>query len=426
MTRSTVFLALIAPLFLISNATAQQVAATAELPMAAPEDVGMSAEKLAKVKPALQKFIDDGKVAGAIAIVARRGKVVLFDSVGYADVDTKRPLEKDAVLRFYSMTKAMTSVGIMMLVEEGKIGLDDPMAKFVPEFKDAKVFVAMENKKMQTEDLVRAPTIRDLLRHTSGLTYGIFGSTPIDMSYMFRGVLSPNNDLQKMVEKAGSIPLLFQPGSRFNYSISTDVLGHIIERVSGQGLDEFLQARIFEPLDMKDTGFHVPADDVARFSSNHQPKEGGGVEVKEKSDDSPFLKVPKMLSGGGGTVSTARDYIRFCQMLLNGGELNGTRLLQEATVADMTKNHLPSSAYPISMGGIPREGIGFGLGFSVCVEQTDPGMPAGEYGWGGAASTHFWISPKDELAVVVLSQQMPFTLQLEIATKPLIYDAIVD
>jgi CubicO group peptidase (beta-lactamase class C family) len=417
-------LALFVTFLVSSSALAKQPASVVELPTSKPEKVGMSSEKLALVKPALQQFVDDGKVAGAIAIAARRGKVVLFEAVGLKDTDTKEPMQKDSILRFYSMTKPITSVAIMMLVEEGKIGLDDPISKHVPEFSGLEVFVNKTDDGFETEDLSRAPTVRDLLRHTAGLTYGFFGSTPIDRQYLLKGVLGREDDLQTMINKVSTIPLLFQPGTKFNYSVATDVLGHIVATVSGQRLDEFLRERVLDPLDMRDTGFHVPKEKQNRFASNHETANGGGQQVSDAAATSRYLNPPKLYSGGGGSVSTARDYMRFCQMMLNKGELSGQRLLKAETVEQMTKNQLSRNAFPMQMGGVPRKGVGFGLGFSVVVEdQSD--APDGVYGWGGAASTHFWISPSDDLAVVVLSQHMPFSPQLESAVKPLVYDAIV-
>ena len=406
------------------RATAQQPATAHEIPAVSAEEVGMSSGKLALVTAALQEHVDDGKVAGAIALVARRGKIALFESVGWRDVDTKTPMQKDSILRFYSMTKPMTSTAIMMLVEAGKIGLDDPVSKFIPAFGNVQVFVNKTDDAIETEKLVRAPTIRDLLRHTAGLTYGFFSNTPVDQEYRAAGVLGPQDDLQATMQKLGKIPLLYQPGTQFHYSVATDVLGQVVHAASGQRLDEFLQEKVFDPLDMRDTGFYVPKDKLDRFASSHGPNGSGGQRVTDAASESRFLQPPQLFSGGGGTVSTGRDYLRFCQMLLNGGELNGTRLLAADTVEQMTRDQLPSKAFPIRMGA-PREGVGFGLGFSVVVDPVN-GKRKGEYGWGGAASTHFWISPADELAVVVLSQRQPYSAQLETATKPLIYEAIVD
>jgi CubicO group peptidase (beta-lactamase class C family) len=267
------------------------------------------------------------------------------------------------------------------------------------------------------------------MRHTSGLTYGLFGNTPVDKLYLKHSVLmAPNDDLAGLITRLGKLPLLYQPGTHFNYSVSTDVLGRLVEVVSGKSLDEFFQERIFTPLAMKDSGFFVPEDKLSRFAACYGPAPGGGLKVTDTFGSNRYHQRPKLLSGGGGLVSTARDYGRFCQMILQGGELEGKRLLRRDTVAEMTKNQLPDEAMPINLGGVARNGIGFGLGFSVVV---DPGkipiaIVKSEYGWGGAASTHFWISPKHELVVVLLQQYMPFQMKLEQAVKPVVYAAIAE
>ena len=420
--RRTIVLTLVAFILVLSRPISAN-----EFPAAKPETVGMSSEKLALVVPAMQTFVDEQKVAGAVTIVARNGKVVFFEAVGDADIDSGEPMKRDTIVRIYSMTKPITSVAVMMLAEEGKLTLDDPVAKHLPELKDLKVLSRVDGGELQVEDPKRPVTIRDLLRHTSGLTYGFFGDTAVDQRYRKVDILSSSGTLADMVTKLGELPLLYQPGTRFNYSVSSDVLGRVVEVVSGRSFDEFLQQRIFTPLDMKDTGFFVPEDSFNRFAANHSPKLLGGLRVSDAPKSSRYRRDPSMLSGGGGLVSTARDYMRFCQMLLNNGELGGKRLLQVETVEAMTKNQLPDEAYPIALGG-QRDGVGFGLGFSVVVENTSYTAQShiGEYGWGGAASTHFWISPSDDLAVVVLTQLMPFNFQLEHAVKPLVYDAILD
>ncbi len=408
-------------------AGAQTAAVHSEMPVADPAEVGMSADKLALVVPKLQEFVDAKKVAGATVIVARRGHIVLHDSVGWRDIERDLPLEKDSIVRIYSMTKAITSVAIMMLIEEEQVELDAPVSCYLPELADCQVFSGMQDGEMQRVAPERQMTVRDLLRHTSGLTYGFFGDTPVDQAYVAAGVLKRDDTLDDLATKLSRLPLLHQPGVKFNYSVSTDVLGCIIERVSGHSLADFFQQRVFDPLDMQDTAFVVAPEDVGRFSDNHSPRAIGGLRVIDESHESDFLSQPGHYSGGGGLTSTARDYMRFCQMLLNQGELAGARLLESDSVLEMTKNQVPDSAYPIGVGDT-RPGVGFGLGFSVVCEITDwtQFCHVGEYGWGGAASTHFWISPDDELAVVVLSQRMPFTFQLETAVKPLIYAAIED
>ena len=382
-----------------------------QIPTCAPQDVGMSQAKLDRVSSAVQALVDREKVAGASVLVSRKGQVAFFETFGMMDLAEAKPVAEDTIFRFYSMTKPVTSVAVMMLVEQGKVRLDDPVSKYIASLGGLKVYVESGILEATTREM----TVRDLLRHTSGLTYGFFGDTEVDKRYVKAGVLDRKTSLSTMAKKLGNMPLLYQPGTRWHYSVSTDVLGHLVEVVSGETLDVFFQQRIFEPLGMTDTGFHVPSDEVARFSVCYGPKQDGGLRVSDDPYRSRFLKRPGLLSGGGGLVSTMGDYLRFCQMLLNRGTLNGKRLLRRGTVEMMTKNQLPE--------GTSWNGEGFGLGFSV--RTTEGRDDTGEYGWGGAASTHFWISPRHELIVIALSQLMPYSGQLENAVKPLVYESIV-
>lgn len=396
-----------------------------ELPTASPAEVGLSSEKLKEADAVVEELIAEGRIAGAIVLVARHGEIAHFEAFGVRDLDSGEKMTKDTVIRIYSMTKPITSVAIMMLVEEGKIGLDDPVAKHLPEFAETPVYAGGEGNEVKTVPQERPVTVRDLLRHTSGLTYGIFGDTPVDQLYRAAGVLASTDTLAEMVGKLGKIPLLHQPGTRFHYSASTDVLGRIVEVASGQPLDQFFQERIFKPLDMKDTAFVVSEENVGRFASVHGRNEDGTLRVNESGKSSAFLRKKAFLSGGGGLTSTARDYARFCQMLLNKGELDGTRILKAETVAEMTTNQLPDVVMEAENG---RDGSGFGLGFSVRVKPSENGTPGhvGEFGWGGAASTQFWISPADDLFVITIRQFQPYEGLLEQRLKPIVYDAITD
>jgi CubicO group peptidase (beta-lactamase class C family) len=386
---------------------------TGELPVVSPQAVGMSPEKLAGVKEAVQALLDNEKIAGASVVVARKGNIVFSETFGMVDKDAQKVMQDDTIFRFYSMTKPITSVAVMMLYEEGKIKLDDPVSSYIPEFEDLKVYADSG----EHEEQVHPMSIRDLLRHTSGLTYGYFGNTPVDKMYQSENILDRQSPLEDMAKKLGEIPLLHQPGTKWHYSVSTDVLGYLVEKVSGHSLDVFFKERIFKPLDMQDTAFYVPDEKADRFAVCYGPKLGGGLKVVDNPLKSRYLTKPVMFSGGGGLVSTSRDYMRFCQMLLNEGQLDGTRLLRAETVEMMTSNQLPDGVYRNIRGG-------FGLGFSV--QMVKGKSPIGEYGWGGMASTHFWISPRDELAVVALSQRIPYSGQLENAIKPIIYDSIID
>ncbi len=413
--RALKYVTLVSCLFLCTAFTAF----ADDLPRSTPEAVGLSSAKIEKVKDVVQGMIDKKETAGVLTIIARHGKVIQLETFGKMDIEADKPMQPDTIFRIYSMTKPITSVAAMMLLEEGKFQLDDPVAKYLPEFKNVRVY-AGESKEPVAPN--RDVTIRDLMRHTSGLTYGIFGTSPVDKMYNDAKLFEAES-LADQVQKIAKLPLLYQPGTHFNYSLSADVLGRLVEVLSGKTLDEFFQERIFTPLDMKDTGFFVPEENVPRFAANYGPGEKGeGLKVIDVPAKSRFTTRPKILSGGGGLVSTARDYMRFCQMMLNGGELQGARLLRKETVEQMTTNQLPAEAMPLKLGGLSAPGLGFGLGFSV--RTIGDQASKGEYGWGGAASTHFWIAPNSNLIVIALQQYMPFSLKLEMALKPVIYSAI--
>ncbi|MBN2377750.1 MAG: beta-lactamase family protein [Sedimentisphaerales bacterium] len=392
-----------------------------EMPYAKPEAVGMSTAKLGEIVPAAQKLIDDEKIAGAITMVARKGKIVHFEALGMRDIAAGKPMTKDTIVRMYSMSKPVTSVAVMMLVEKGQVRLDDPVAKYIPEFKGLKVYGETSAGEAEYQTQEREMTVRDLLRHSSGLTYGLFSNTPVDQMYRESKIMGSKN-LSEMVENLGEIPLLYQPGTKWHYSVSVDVLGYLVEVVSGEKLDEFFEKNIFKPLDMKDSAFYVTQGKRNRFSACYHPDGEGGLKVGKEVASYQFLEPPTFLSGGGGLVSTARDYMRFCQMLLNEGELGSVRILKPETVEMMTQNQLPAD---VSF----RPGQGFGLGFFVQLKE-DPRdknlAHVGEYGWAGAASTQFWISPKDELIVVAIAQRLPGTKILKNAIKTVIYESIME
>jgi CubicO group peptidase (beta-lactamase class C family) len=373
-----------------------------ELPSAKPADVKMSESGLEHADAIVRGMIEQKKFAGAVTEVARDGKVVDLKAVGMMDIEKKLPMKTDTIFRIYSMTKPITTVAAMMLVEEGRVQLDDPVSKYIPEMKNLRVYVGPND---ETVPAKREITVRDLMRHTAGFTYGVFGNSAVDKMYKERKLLDRNMPLQDFVAELAKLPLQYQPGTRFHYSVAVDVLGRVVEVASGRPLDVVFEDRIFKPLDMVDTAFYVPASKVDRFATNYGP----GLKVIDDPAKSPYLNPPKFFSGGGGLVSTARDYTRFCQMMLNGGELEGTRLLKKETVEMMTQNQLPKEALPMSMPGISIaiHGLGFGLGFAVWTESVN-GMVAGEYFWGGAASTGFSICPRNKTVAVSLPQFMPF------------------
>ncbi len=393
-----------------------------ELPVASPDDVGMSAERLGKVSAAMDELVKEKKLAGGIVMIARRGKIMHLQSHGMMDIEASQPMRDDAIVRIYSMTKAITTAAALKLCDEGKMHLDDPVSKHLPELKGCSV---------QGKDGPFVPeqemTVRDLMQHTSGLSYGAAGNEVADKLFRDANVLDPNSTLADMAGKLGKVPLTFEPGKDWRYGVSSDVLGRVVEVISGQPLDEYFQQHIFRPLDMKDTGFFVPDEKLERFAANYTSDGKGNLTLLDAPTKSAYRKSPRLLSGGGGLVSTARDYMRFLMMIANGGELNGVRILSKDTVALMTSNQLPESVGWIRFGTEVREGVGFSLGFSVRVKSSDfdPQSRIGEYGWGGAASTHYWTSPKDDLIVITLEQTMPYTFLTEFAVKGLIYDSVI-
>jgi CubicO group peptidase (beta-lactamase class C family) len=392
-----------------------------ELPTAKPEDVGMSSEKLAKVDDVMNELVKTERLAGGIVMIARHGKVVHFKPYGLADRETKRPMTTDAIMRFYSMSKAITSAGIMILAGDKKLSLNDPVSKFIPSF---------ANLKVDTDDglvaLKRPLNVADLLRHTSGFSYG---GSPREKANEAHKKADPTNyeiTLEEMADRLADVPLAFHPGEDWIYGVSIDVLGRIIEVASGQKLDQFLQTRIFDPLDMRDTGFYVPQEKHNRFAQVYNSDGKGKLTIGDNSAGRDFTKPRVFLSGGGGLVSTARDYMRFLQMIQQGGTLGDARILRRQSVHLMTTSQLPEAVPHIYFGEQHRVGVGFGFGFSVREKMSDwdPTGRVGEYGWGGAASTHYWVSPKDDLAVITLEQTWPYSFMTEFAVKGLIYDAI--
>ena len=357
------------------------------------------------VSQTVEQIIGQQEVAGVQVLIQHQGQLVYNQAFGYRDIASKAPLQTDSVYRFYSMTKPITSVAVMMLVEEGKIDLHAPVAKYLPELKG----LTIHKEKRKGEQTI---TVHQLLTHTAGMTYGFFGNTSVDKMYQrIQPLYSTSND--EMLNKLAPLPLLYPPGTRWHYSISIDVLGVLVERVSGQSLGEFFQERIFTPLEMKDTTFQLRSNQVDRFTTVYTRR----LKVVDAYDQSYFASPNRMESGGGGLLSTGADYLNFCEMLINHGEWNGTRLLKSETVLEMTQNQLPKDVLAYGW-------FGFGYGFKVQVQDWGDKGHIGEYGWAGAASTHFWISPNDDLIVIALSQEEPFNERLVKVLKPVVYDIL--
>ncbi|MGH3373769.1 MAG: serine hydrolase domain-containing protein [Actinoallomurus sp.] len=383
---------------------------------AAPEDVGMSSAGLANVTRLVRDYVDEGKFPGAACLVARHGKVVHSVTYGDMDVERGKPVRTDTIFRIFSMTKPIASVALMTLYEEGRFQLDDSAAAFIPELAGVKVFDGGTADDYRVREPARPMTVCDLLMHTSGLASSGGTRSPVSELYRRAGVLGPGSEgtLADMVARLGTMPLQTDPGAEWIYGISTDLVGHLCEVISGLPFDRYLRERIFEPLGMADTGFGVPAEKADRFAACYGPREGSPrYRLLDDPATSAYLRPPTYFSGVGGLVSTAADYLRFCRMLANGGHLDGARVLGPRTLRLMAANHLPGGVDLTAMadfgGETKRQGQGFGLGFGVLLDQTVAqtiGTP-GEIFWGGAASTAFFVTPAEDLIVIFLTQLRP-------------------
>ncbi len=398
---------------------------------------GLNPARLAKIDRFLkERYLEPGRLPGAFTIVHRRGETAHWSPLGHADVERGVALKDDTIFRIYSMTKPITSVAFMMLVEEGKVALDTPVHRVIPEWRDLGVYAGGFMETFRTTRTRRPMMMIDLLRHTSGLTYGFQQRTNVDAAYrkLKIGEIEKHGTLDDMVASLAKLPLEFSPGEAFNYSVSTDILGYIIGKLSGEPFETFLKRRLFEPLGMVDTDFHVPPEKHGRFAANYQPRPGGGMALFDDPTKSSYLKPPSLVSGGGGLVSTAADYLQFAKMLLGGGALDGVRYISPKTLALMTANHLPGgkSLQDIStsmFSEVSYAGVGFGLGFSVTTDVAATMIPGsdGDFAWGGAASTYFWIDPKEDLAVIFLTQLLPSdTYPIRRELRTLVYSAFED
>ena len=419
---------------------AKNAGGAGELLEVKPEAVGFSSERLTRLESAMQTAIDQKQLAGGVTMLVRHGKIAEFKAYGMRDLASAKPTEKDTIFRIFSMTKPVTSTAMMILYEEGKWSPEDPISKYIPEFAQLKVFKGVDaSGNMVTEDPGHAPTMRELMTHTAGFSYG-GGTTPVDKIYGEKRTLH-SASLQEMIEKLAASPLLYQPGTRWVYSVSVDIQGYIVEKLSGESLPDFMREKIFQPLGMRDTGFYVPAEKMDRFAALYRWDQQQGALVPSSASvlGLDYLKQPTMASGGGGLVSTARDYSRFAQMLLNGGQLGtsaaGVRILGPETVKLMSANHLPPQLMGTDVGmrfwGNVRYGFGYGYDFGVFVDPglADSPVGKGTFMWNGAAGTWFWIDPVNDIVFVGMVQRMgggPFVGVMEEIARSTVYQALVE
>jgi CubicO group peptidase (beta-lactamase class C family) len=414
---------------------ALRTAGTLDRSLSKPESVGFSSERLERLHALMQGVVDKKQIAGIVTILARHGKVVDYRAYGQRDMASGAPMTKDTIFRDFSMTKPVTGVAMMILYEQGKWLPSDPISKYIPEFGHLKVFKGVDAAGTTiVEDPAHAPTLHELMTHTAGFTYGVFGTTPVDKLYQSAGVLQ-SKSLQEMIDKLAKIPLLYQPGTRWVYSVSMDIQGYIIEKLSGQSLPDFMQQNIFKPLGMKDAGFFVPAEKRNRFVTLYHANERGElvVEAPGPGFGRDYSAQPTMPSGGGGLVSTAEDYLRFAEMLGNGGELNGVRVLSPAAVRLMSSNHLAPSLLTGEFGigwQIMRPGFGYGYDCAVIFNPPEANLPDGQgaFFWDGAAGTWFWVDPTNEIVFVGMIQRLlgPGSPNLEYLSRSAVYQALVD
>jgi CubicO group peptidase (beta-lactamase class C family) len=386
------------------------------LDIVSPESVGLDSGQLVRVGEHLGKrYVEPGKIPGSITLVARHGQACFLDIQGQRDVARGTPMTEDTIVRIYSMSKPITSLALMTLHERGLFSLSDPVHRFIPSWRELRVWRAGSLPLFETDRPQREMTMRDLLMHTSGLTYDFMRASNIDYAYrkLQVGLIRQGYTLQDMIDQLAQLPLEFSPGTRWNYSLATDVLGYLVEVISGQSLPDYLRSVIFEPLGMRDTAFEIAPDKVQRFASCYQRNLKKEMELSDDGQASAWASR-SFYSGGGGLVSTVGDYYRFCQMLLAGGTLDGTRIIGSRTLAFMTRNHLPGGVdmSEFATGGFSEsdyEGVGFGLGFATKLDPVRNGYPGstGSFFWGGLASTLFWVDPEEELVVIFMTQLIP-------------------
>jgi CubicO group peptidase (beta-lactamase class C family) len=387
--------------------------------------VGFSSQRLDRIAPVMQSYIEQGKLAGTLTLVARNGKIVYLNAQGMQDKEAGIAMSEDTIFRIYSMSKPVTAVAAMTLWEQGKFHMFDPIAKYLPELANMKVYVSGSGDDMVVEDAKSPIRIIDLFMHTSGFSYG-FSNSEVDKLY--KKMLSKPEELNRdnILTKFAELPLTHQPGTAWNYGVSTDIIGFLVEKLSGKRLGEYMQETIFRPLGMKDTGFYVPADKVDRLTQIYTADKTGQTIVMEKEPVGDFMSDPKIHNAGGGLVSTMQDYFTFAQMMLNGGEINGVRILGRKTVEYMSTNHLPKSLIPYSK---TSQGEGYGLAMSVTVEPEMAGFMTskGDFGWGGAASTYFRVDPEEQIVMISMAQFVPIGFhRYHDDFRNLVYQALVD
>lgn len=404
------------------------------LKVVSPASVGLDGKVMGNIRDYLkEQYVEPGKYVGTLTLVARKGEIAYLDALGFMDRENKKAMQEDAIFSIYSMSKPITSIALMQLYEKSLFRLDDPIHWHIPSWRNLRVYESGLYPNFLTSRPKRHMTIRDLLSHMSGLTYDFMLRTNVDAAYR-KTKLQATGDLQDMIDTLAQLPLEFSPGDQWNYSVSTDVCGYLVEHFSGMKLDKYFQKHIFDPLGMEDTGFSCAKEKVDRLASLYEqhPKKGP-VLVDPGGAKTARVKKRKMLSGGGGLLSTMSDYYRFCSMLLNQGELDGTRIIGRKTLAMMASNHLPDNKDLTEMSQsafseTTYQGVGFGLGFSVILDpvKTQSLTDIGEYGWGGAASTVFWVNPKEEMVVIFLTQLLPSsTYQVRRELRSLVYSSLM-
>jgi CubicO group peptidase (beta-lactamase class C family) len=409
--------------------------------LTSPEAVGISSERLARIRPVMQTYVDQHGVAGISTLLARRGQVVHFEQVGWQDRESQTRLAPDTIYRIYSMTKPIICTAFMTLFEAGRFQLSDPLAKFLPAFGQVRVRTQTAAGAQEVE-LARPITLRDLLTHTAGLTYGFLEASPVAELYRQAGMMEAGGTLEALISKLARLPLAYQPGTHWHYSVAIDVIAHLIEVISGRPLQEFLRERVFAPLGMVDTAFSVPAEKMARLATmyghpdiaRHSTSQffdawtHGDNERRDVEATYPAAYSPGFARGGHGLFSTAGDYLRFAQMLLNRGELDGVRILGPKIVELMHLNHVPAALLPYEIAGVYSGGYGFGLGSRVLLNVAESGMPGsvGEFGWAGAAKTYYWVDPQEQLVGVFMSQYMMSYDNPDLDFRVLAYQALIE